>query len=224
MRYKLILIDADDTLFDFQAGNRLAVNRLMAELGLDSPGLFDEYQQINHACWEALERGEMTQDTLQVERFRRFLSLKGRPDDPQRVADRFACLLGEQAIPLPFAEELVYRLSLERPVVILTNGIARIQKSRLSRSPIRRFIKNMVVSQDVGFAKPDPRLFFAALDGVSPGDALMIGDSLSSDILGANRAGIDSCWFNPTGKAPSDGIRATYEVRALADCLPIALS
>ena len=56
MRYKLILIDLDDTLFDFQAGNRIAVNQLMEELGLASPTVFDEYQSVNHACWQALER------------------------------------------------------------------------------------------------------------------------------------------------------------------------
>ena len=103
MRYKCVLMDIDDTLFDFMPGNRKAIALLMEELGLSSPTIFDEYQAINHACWQALERGEMDQETLHVERFRRFLRLKGREDDPKRVADRFAVLLGQQAIPLPNA-------------------------------------------------------------------------------------------------------------------------
>ena len=210
-RYELILLDADDTIFDFQTGNRNAVGRLMDELGLASPTVFDEYQAINHACWKALERGEMTQETLHVERFRRFLRQKSRGDDPEAVANRFAELLGQQAIPLPGAEAFVRALAAERPVVLLTNGIARIQRDRLARS------------QEVGVAKPDPAIFQIALGGTAPDRALMIGDGISSDVLGANRAGVDVCWFNPAGKALPEGLHAEYEVRALADCLPIAL-
>lgn len=223
MKYKLILMDLDDTLFDFQAGNRNAVGALMAELGLSSPTVFDEYQAINHACWEALERGEMTQETLHVERFRRFLASKGRGDDPKAVADRFAVLLGQQAIPMPGAEELLAALHGRVPMVALTNGITVIQKSRMARSPLSRCFDRLVISQEVGAAKPDPRIFEIALGGVAPSDALMIGDSLNSDIAGAVRAGIDSCWFNPKSKPLPAGARPTYEVRTLGECAGIAL-
>ena len=223
MRYKMILLDVDDTIFDFQAGNRNAVGELMTELGLSSPTVFDEYQAINHACWEALERGEMTQEVLHVERFRRFLASKGRDDDPKAVADRFAQLLGQQAIPLPGAENLVKTLSERVPVVILTNGITVIQKARMARSTIKQWISRVVISQEVGASKPDPRIFEVALDGVSPSDALMSGDSPASDVLGANRAGIPVCWFNPKGKALPEHIHADFEARTLEECLAIAL-
>ena len=222
MRYKLILLDADDTIFDFQAGNRRAVAALMAELGLSSPTVFDEYQAINYACWQALDRGEMTQDVLHVERFRRFLAQKGRSDDPARVADRFAELLGGQAILFPGAEEVVKALSERLPVAILTNGITAIQKRRMSISPVRRWISRLVISQEAGVSKPDPGIFRIALDGVDPKDALMIGDGVGSDVAGANAAGIDMCWYNPGGKTLPEGLHAEYEIRALADCLPIA--
>lgn len=224
MAYELILMDADDTIFDFQAGNRRAVNQLMDELGLAGPGIFDEYQAVNHACWQALERGEMTQEVLHVERFRRFLARKGRDDDPARVAARFAVLLGGQAIPLPHAEETVRAISREKPVVILTNGITPIQKSRLALSPIRHWISRMVISQEAGVSKPDPRIFEIALDGVDPKRALMIGDGIRSDVLGANRAGVDMCWFNPGGKVLPEGMRAEYEIRDIRDCVRIALN
>lgn len=223
MRYKMILLDIDDTIFDFQAGNRNAVSELMAELGLSSPTVFDEYQAINHACWEALERGEMTQEILHVERFRRFLASKKRDDDPKAVADRFAQLLGQQAIPLPGAENLVKTLSEHVPVVVLTNGITVIQKARMERSPLSRWFSRVVISQEVGASKPDPRIFEIALDGVSPSDALMIGDSPNSDVLGANRAGVPVCWFNPKGKALPENIHPDYEARTLDECLKIAL-
>lgn len=223
MRYKLILMDIDDTVFDFQAGNRNAINELTAELGLASPTIFDEYQVHNHACWAALERGEMTQEILHVERFRRFLAAKGRADDPKAVADRFAELLGRQAIPMPGAEEMLAAVSARLPIVVLTNGITVIQRARLARTPLSRFFSRVVISQEVGAAKPDPRIFEIGLDGVDPSDALMIGDSLASDVLGAARAGVDSCWFNPKGKPRPVTPAPTYEVAALTECIGIAL-
>ncbi|MBQ8507572.1 MAG: YjjG family noncanonical pyrimidine nucleotidase [Clostridia bacterium] len=223
MRYKSILMDIDDTIFDFQQGNRNAIAALMAELGLSSPTVFDEYQAINHACWEALERGEMTQEILHVERFRRFLASKGRADDPQKVADRFAFLLGRQAIYLPHAEESVRAISEKLPVVLLTNGITVIQKSRLACSTLANYARKIVISQEVGVAKPDPRIFELALDGLDPSDALMIGDGLQSDVRGANNAGVDVCWYNPKGKKLPEGMHAEYEVRDIREFVGIAL-
>ncbi|MBQ9720023.1 MAG: YjjG family noncanonical pyrimidine nucleotidase, partial [Oscillospiraceae bacterium] len=219
----VILMDIDDTLFDFPTGNRRAVTALMRELDLWSDTVFDEYQCINHACWEALERGEMTQEVLHVERFRRFLKSKNRSDDPVQVADRFSELLGAQAIPLPHSEEMVRAIAQERRVVLLTNGITVIQKRRIALSPIREWIADMVISQEAGVSKPDPRIFEIALNGVPTDRALMIGDGLTSDVLGANRAGVDMCWYNPKGKPLPEGLRAEYEVTDLLDCVPIAL-
>ena len=224
MRYKRILMDVDDTLFDFQAGNRRAIAALMAELRLSSPTVYDEYQAVNHACWRALERGEMTQEILHVERFRRFLRLKGRDDDPEAVAARFAKLLGRQAIPLPGAMDVLRALSARLPVVLLTNGITEIQRDRLARANIGQWLCGVVISQEAGCSKPDPRIFIPALDGLDPRDALMIGDGAMSDVLGANRAGVDMCWLNPSGKPLPDGLRAEYEIRDIRECLPIALA
>ena len=166
----------------------------------------------------------MDQETLHVERFRRFLRLKEREDDPKRVADRFAGLLGQQAIPLPGAEETVERLAREREIVILTNGITPIQKSRMARSPVRNWISRMVISQEVGVSKPDPRIFEIAMGDTPREKVLMIGDGLQSDVRGANNAGVDVCWFNPLKKSLPDGLHTEYEIGNIRDCLPIALS
>lgn len=223
MRYKRILMDVDDTLFDFPTGNRRAVEQLMAELGLSSPTIFEEYQAINHACWEALERGEMTQEVLHVERFRRFLARKGRSDDPAAVANRFAELLGRQAIPLPHAEEAVRAIAERLPVVLLTNGITVIQRQRLANARISQWVSDVIISQEVGLSKPDPRIFELALGGLDRREALMIGDGLRSDVQGANHAGVDVCWYNPGGKRLPDDLHAEYEIRDIRDCIPIAL-
>lgn len=223
MRYKRILMDLDDTLFDFPTGNRRAVGQLMEELGLSSPTIFEEYQAINHACWEALERGEMTQERLHVERFRRFLAQKGRGDDPAAVADRFAELLGQQTIPLPHAEETVRAIAQRLPVALLTNGITVIQRRRLAHARISQWFSDVIISQEVGLSKPDPRIFELALGGVDRREALMIGDGLRSDVQGANRAGIDICWYNPQGKPLPEDLHVEYEIQDIRDCVAIAL-
>ncbi|MBR6766455.1 MAG: YjjG family noncanonical pyrimidine nucleotidase [Clostridia bacterium] len=215
--YKAVLMDADDTLFDFGAGNRRAVNALMDEIGYHHPDRFDQYQEINHACWEALERGEMTQAELQVARWARFLERYGLDNDPETTANRFVEILGQQVILLPHAEEAMKFIAARLPVVILTNGITAVQKSRMAKSAVRDYISDLVISQEVGISKPNPGIFQYALErlGLKPEEVIMIGDSPSSDILGANNAGIDACWYNPKGKTLPEGVHAKYTITDL---------
>jgi len=138
------------------------------------------------------------------------------------VADRFADLLGQQNIPLPYALETMQELCEKIPVVLLTNGITVIQKKRLAASPLKDWVQGVVISQEVGVSKPDPRIFEIALGGLDPRDALMIGDGITSDVMGANNAGVDVCWYNPKGKVLPEGVHAEYEIRDIRDCIAIA--
>jgi len=219
--YRAVLMDADDTIFDFARGNVCAVNRLMDEIGYMHPDRFEQYQEINHACWAAVERGEMTQGELQVARYERFLKKYGLAHDPVKTANRFVEILGEQVFLLPHAEEVMRFISGRMPVVILTNGITTVQKSRMAKSAVRDCISDLVISQEVGISKPNPGIFRYALEklGLSAGEVLMIGDSPTSDILGANNAGIDACWYNPKGKTLPEGVHAKYVITDLRQLL-----
>ena len=225
MRYKLILFDNDDTLMDFQACNRNAVDRLMDEVGYFHPDRYDQYEQANLECWAELERGLLTQGQLRVERFRRFYARHPVPGDPAQSAERFVELLGEQSILLPHALEAVQSIAAKLPVAIVTNGITAIQKNRFARSPLKDWVRDVVISEEQGVSKPRPELFWLACErqGVAPGDALMIGDGVSSDIRGANAAGIDACWYNPGGKPLPEGVHAEYVISDIRQCVPIAL-
>lgn len=225
MRYKAILMDVDDTLFDFQAGNRRAVNRLMDELGYFHPDRYDQYEEINLACWRALEQGKMTQARLQTERFARFFDAYRIPGDPEAAGRRFVALLGRQAILLPGALEAARAIAEKLPLMIVTNGITAVQKSRMALSPLKDVVAGIVISQEVGAAKPDPAIFDIALErlGVGRRDALMVGDGVNSDIRGANNAGIDACWVNPSGGMLPEGVHAEYIIDDLRQCVPIAL-
>lgn len=225
MRYKAILLDNDDTLMDFQAGNRNAVNRLMDELGYFHPDRYEQYQAVNRELWAALERGEIAQSELRLRRFMRLYDLFPIPGDPRAASDRFVTLLGEQSILLPHAEEVVREIAARLPVIIVTNGMTVIQKNRLAKSPLKNMIRGMVISEELGVSKPRPEIFWQALRplSVAPEDALMIGDGVSSDIRGANNAGIDACWLNPSDAVLPEGIHAEYIIRDLRECVEIAL-
>ena len=226
-RYDVLLCDADDTLFDFLKAEANAFAIACEAAGFSStPELLSLYSRINDALWKELERGGITQAVLRVRRFEQFLEATGRPGDPAAIADIYAEALGRQAIPLEGALEAVTRWSEILPVVIVTNGISQIQRGRMALSPIRHVISGMVVSEEVGVAKPDPRMLFEAMRvaGVEdPRRALMLGDSLTSDIAGAANAGVDACWFNRHGKKNERGLPIRYEITSLLEVDDILL-
>ena len=225
MRYRAVLFDVDDTLLDFQTGNRNAVNQLMDELGYFDPDRYDQYEAINLKCWQALEAGLLTQNQLKLARFVRFFDRYPVPGDPRWAAERFVTLLGQQSILLPNALETVARIAERLPVAIVTNGITDIQRSRLALSPRKDHVTEVIISEEVGVSKPRPGIFEIALDrlGVKAGEALMVGDGVNSDIRGANNALIDACWVNPEGKALPEGLHAEYEIADIRQCVDIAL-
>ena len=226
MRYRAVLFDADDTLFDFQTGNRNAVNRLMDELGYFDPDRYDQYEAVNLKCWAELEAGLLTQGQLRLARFVRFFDRYPVSGDPKRAAERFVELLGQQSILLPHALETVTRIARRLPVAIVTNGITAVQRNRLAVSPLRALVSEVVISEAAGISKPCPGIFQLALDrlGVKARDALMVGDGVNSDIRGANNARIDACWVNPSGKALPEGVHAEYIISDIRQCVEIALA
>ena len=226
MRYKAILLDADDTLFDFEAAEYAAIVQLLDRLHINDPYGADKYRRINEACWSDLERGIITQTELRTLRFEKFLKEYPEDYDIAYIAREYETALSEQSFLLPGAYEAVECISRVLPIAIVTNGIARVQHGRINASPIRPFISHLVISEEVGAAKPDPAMIFVALErlgGIAPEEALMVGDSLTSDMRAAERAGVDACWFNPKGKERPMKSKIRYEIRRIEDLANIAL-
>lgn len=219
-RYDVLLCDADNTIFDFTKAEENAFAIACAHAGIDgAERLLPVYADINSAMWKLLELGGITQSVLRVRRFELFLTAIGRTDiDARDMGDTFADALGRQSVPLPGAVEAVARWSRVLPVVIVTNGISKVQHGRMEGSEVRHFISGMVISEEVGAAKPDPRMLELAMEKAGVADrrrALMLGDSLSSDIAAAANAGVDACWFNPRGARNAKGLPVRYEIRSL---------
>lgn len=219
-RYDVLLCDADNTIFDFEKAEENAFAAACAHMGFEgTPELLEAYSGINQALWKLLEQGGITQKELRVRRFVEFLERIGRADlDAVEMAAEYAEQLGRQSVPIDGAVEAVKRWSEIVPVIIVTNGISRIQHGRMDGSEVRHYIRGMVISEEVGAAKPDPKMLYMGMEMAGVSDvsrALMLGDSLSSDIAAAANAKVDACWYNPKGAENKKGLPVAYEIRDL---------
>lgn len=219
-RYDVLLCDADNTIFDFNKAEENAFALTCAYMGFESSEeLLSIYDRINKALWKLLEEGGITQSVLRVRRFEQFLEAIGKKElDAADMAREYAEQLGRQSVPIDGAIKAIARWSRMLPVIIVTNGISRIQHGRMEGSEVRHYIRGMVISEEVGVAKPDPKMLEIAMEMAGVKDrsrALMLGDSLSSDIAAAANAGVDACWYNPRGAQNAKGLPVRYEIRSL---------
>ena len=231
MSYRYALFDADNTLLDFTRAEDAALRACLAARELPAD---DEtvalYSRINEGHWKRLEQGLTTRDRLKVERFSDFLRAMDRPADPHAAATMAAdyiAALSAQAPLIDGALDLIRALHGHCRLYIITNGITSVQRSRFGGCPLAPYFDGVFISEEMGCAKPEP-IFFdrvaAAIPAFDPAMALVIGDSLTSDILGGIRYGLDTCWYNPLGKPIPDGMRITYTVRTLGEIRPILLA
>ena len=225
LKYDLILMDADNTLYDFDASEARAIREVLPEIGISAPDAPEVYSRLNLACWLDYNRGLITQSALRLRRFRELLAYYQVEGDPQRCTDLYSEALSRQCIPLPGALEAVRTISAQAPIVVLTNGLSDIQHRRFDRSELRPYLSGMLISSETGHPKPEPHMYLQALKQfhVPASRALMIGDSLTSDILGANRAGVDACWFNPRHAARTEEVHIEYEIHAVSEMPAVAL-
>ena len=227
MKYKVILFDADETLFDFKKAEKEAFKNTMIEFGVsyDESYHFNIYKEINTAIWKELEEGLITQEKLKTERFRRFIEKIEMDFNENDFANTYMKYLGEGSFLFEGAKELIEDLSDKYILSIVTNGLTAVQERRVKKSVIAKYFKDIVISEEVGISKPNPEIFEYALsniEGVNKNEILMIGDSLSSDIRGGINYGIDTCWFNIHKEKNNSGLSPTYEVssyKELADLL-----
>lgn len=221
-RYDFVLLDADNTLFDFDAAERKALRSVLEDRGYTADrATVETYTKINAELWAAFARGEAEQDFILVERFRRFQAAVGGDHDPGQFNADYQKALSANADLIPGALELCRSLSAGGcTLAIVTNGAAVAQRGRYAASPIREYVRHLFISQELGVGKPDP-LFFdhvcRKMGICDRGRAVVAGDSLASDILGGNRAGIDTVWYNPCGIPLTGPARPTWTAANLSE-------
>lgn len=221
MRYDILLVDNDNTLMDFDAAERQALALTLTTFGLPADeATCQAYHEINDSCWKALERGETTQAKLKKDRFRMLMEHLGRRDDMYlEMAVFYEEHLGDYNDLLPGAVELLEALHGRMKLVLVSNGISRTQRRRLATSPITPFFDAIIISEEVGVSKPDPKMIDCALESVGGADrsrVILLGDSATADIAAASAAGVTSLYLDRFGK-PCD--KADHTVHSLEEAL-----
>jgi len=222
--YKYLLFDCDNTLLDFDQGERNAFETLCAAFSIN-PLTYPVYHTHNLACWKEFEQGKLQQQELSVERFRRFLPHTGASVTPQQASDFFIRELSLQGIPYPQTKPLLTELRKRGYLLYLaSNGIATVQHGRYAACGITSFFDGVFISEELGFQKPDKRFFEAIFSQTcitDPEHAVMIGDSLSSDIKGGKAAGIGTIWFDRNETAGKPDVVPDHTITTLTDLLAL---
>ena len=218
--FEFLFLDLDDTILDFQKAEHVALSKTLRSFGLEpTETVLKRYNLINKAHWEALERKELTREQVLLGRFQVLFEEMGISAEPVKVARAYEHNLSIGHWFLPGAEEAVARLSRKYKLYLTSNGTASVQKGRMTSANLYRFFEKVFVSQEIGANKPAVEYFekcFALIPGFDKTKAIIVGDSLTSDILGGQNAGIATCWVNPHHKQGRPDIRVDYEIEALS--------
>ena len=215
---EFLFLDLDDTILDFKKAEKLAIRKTIESFGAQvTEEILHRYHLINKAHWEMLERGELTRDQVLVQRFAVLFQELGIQVDATACARAYEKNLAIGHYFLPGAEEAVDRLSKKYRLFLASNGTASVQKGRMTSANLYRFFEKVFVSQEIGHNKPSLDYFnacFAQIPGFDPTKAIMVGDSLTSDIQGGINAGIATCWVTAADTPDRADIKADYRIES----------
>lgn len=225
MRCPAVLLDLDDTILDFHKAEAAALSKTLREMGLEpKEEILRRYSAINRRQWELLEEGKQTREETLTRRFEILFCEYDISASGPAARDRYEENLSHGHYFMPGAEELLKALYGRYELYIVSNGTPKVQAGRIASAGIAPYFERIFVSEELGAVKPSAEFFARSvgqLPGFSKERALLVGDSLTSDIRGARNAGIRSCWFNFRAEAPREDIPADFEIRSLAELPPL---
>ncbi len=227
MAIKTILWDVDGTLLDFDAPEKAAIQSLFREYGFgECPDeMIKRYSQINKDYWERLERKELTKPEILVGRFETFFKEVGiKASFAQEFNDKYQQRLGDTIVFNDGSYEIVRSLRGKISQYVVSNGTIFAQTKKLRVSGLGNLMDGVFLSEQVGFEKPDTKFFDIVLETIQAKDrskVLIVGDSLTSDILGGSNAGIKTCWYNPKGLPLKCDAKIDYEIKDLHELYSI---
>ncbi len=211
MRYSWILFDADETLFSFDSFSGL--RQMFSEFGVDFTRQdYERFELTNKLLWVKYQDGEIDAYALQTIRFNEWAE---RLDvDPLILNTHYQNAMATICQPLDGVIETLPILAQHSRLAIITNGFSQLQQARLENTGLTDVFEFVLVSEEVGCAKPDVQIFEKALEKMGFPDkksVLMIGDNPDSDILGGQNIGFDTAWLNRNKSAITQGVLPTYE-------------
>ena len=222
MKYEWILFDADETLFSFNS--YLGLKPLLSRYGVEfSEEDYAAFQAVNKPLWIEYQEKKISAKELQTRRFAHLSALTGQ--DPLVLNQELMAQMALVSTPLEGVMDMLSALAGKVKMGIITNGFHALQQKRLENTKTTDFFEMVVVSEIVGAAKPAPEIFeyaFERIEDLNKRSVLMVGDTLTSDILGGNQVGIDTCWFNPQQQPNDTTIQPTYEIQHIRQLVEIA--
>jgi 2-haloacid dehalogenase len=225
MDYKILLFDLDDTLMDFSANEMASLTKLFNIHGISfTDEVFKTYSAVNRKLWDAYENSEIPLDTVLNTRFSETLLQLGQEVDGIVWEGKYRKYLGEGYQMMDGALEVCKQLAKNHRLFIVTNGVTTTQINRLKLSGLYEYFEDIFTSQEIGYQKPAKEFFDYVIDHIpnyNKVDALIIGDSLSTDIKGGNLAGIHTCWMNPGAKSCPEHITYNYMISELNELLTL---
>ena len=217
--YEILLFDADRTLLDFDKSEFMALKQVFQEYKIEFNDVRHcKYAKINQELWAQHELGLISRDRLIYKRFEDFLENENIKIDSVEIEERYQFLLSENAYIFDGVLELIKDLSSKYDVYIVTNGVKDTQIKRLVATGIKKYVKDIFISDVIGYQKPSKEYFdivFNKISNFQKNKAIIIGDSLTSDIKGGNNAGIDTCWYNPQRLPQNVDVDVTFEIDSL---------
>ena len=220
-KYKYLLWDIDGTILNFELAERAAIRSLFDrfKLGDCSDEMLMCYSQINKKYWQLMESGKIKKDKMLVERFIEFFSYKGiNADIAAEFNKEYQIALCDTIVFNDDAMDIIKYQKKTCKIIIVTNGTEVVQEKKLERSGLNNSVDNVFISELVGFEKPNIKFFEKVILEVGIKDlkeALIIGDSLTSDIQGGHNIGNDTCWYNPKNEENTTLLSPTYTIRNL---------
>ncbi len=225
MRFEFILLDADETLLDFKKAEQKAFAGTFRKYGIEPDEvLFQTYDRINHGLWAAFERGEISKQEILDRRFRETFRAMNFEGEFPGFEEAYQTALSEGSDTIPGATEVCRILSGISRLYLVTNGVGFTQRRRMKESGLEAYFQEFFISEEIGFQKPQPEYFrkvFERIPGFEREKALLVGDSLNSDIRGGEQAGIATCWFSRYGFPEESEAKADYEISDLRELIEI---
>ncbi|MHC5268449.1 YjjG family noncanonical pyrimidine nucleotidase [Enterococcus sp. LJL98] len=225
MTYTTLLFDVDDTLLDFQAAEKSALQQLFAAQGLPyTPENVQRYKEINDARWLAFEQGSLSRDEVVNGRFGAFFQTLGQVVDSPALEQEYRHYLNQGHQLLGDSLTVIQRLAETHHLYVVTNGVSKTQYQRLGDAGFLPYFKEVIVSEDTGYQKPMIEFFdytFAKIPHLDKKKTAIIGDSLSSDIQGGKNAGIATIWLAPAGTQNTSDIQPTHQIQCLEELYEI---
>lgn len=219
--FRTVLLDLDDTIFDFKMSERVALSKTLTELNVEpTEYIIKQYSKYNISQWKRLELGEISREEVKINRYKLLFDEFGLDIPPELATTVYEEYLASGHYFIDGAEDMLERLSKSYNLYLVSNGAKKVQDSRLASAGISHYFKEIFISEVVGFEKPCRDFFdycFERIENFDKSTAIIIGDSLSSDIKGGINSGIKTMWFNPRRQQNNTDIKPDYEIHSLYD-------